>query len=184
MWRPAGRILAAALLALGAAPFAFDALAAESGVCWPELLAASGLVFGAGLLLRGARTALELALRYRRSGRLCWAIGDGVCLLVDARGRSVEFSLADVARLGFEEGEVALVLDCEARGAVYAALFDLFDGALPGPSARRFHLGLARALARVRPLALEPSGAEEPPESVAPPAATPLSWRPPRRATG
>ena len=175
--RPAlwfGFALAALAAAAAVCLHAVGALEASEGWRAGALLAPSALLAACGVRFgRRALSASRVVLAHRRAGRLCYAVSQRQCLLVDATGRSIEFDLCDVARLDLDDGGVELVLDGDHRGVAYAALFDLFDGTHPGPDARAFYAATASRLRVIRPSALERCDLEATLASVPAPAA----WR-------
>jgi hypothetical protein len=105
------------------------------------LCAALALAAAAGLVSRRRRLREVLAVLWR--GTSCYAISNRELILITAVGSAVVIELSQVARLEIDGDELRLATDSELQGLVYAAMFDLFDGEAPRPSAERFFERLA-----------------------------------------
>ncbi len=133
-----------ALAAIGMALMALLALRASGPQGATEtvvLCAALSVAAAAGLISRGRRLRDVLAVLWR--GTCCYAVSDRELILINAVGSAVVIELSQVCRLEIDGDELRLATDSEHQGLVYAAMFDLFDGAGPRPSAERFFERLA-----------------------------------------
>jgi len=105
------------------------------------LCAALAVAAAAGLVSRGRRLRDVLAVVWR--GTCCYGISGRQLVLINAVGSAVLIELSQVARLEIDGDELRLATHSEHQGLVYAAMFDLFDGDGPRPSAQRFFEQLA-----------------------------------------
>jgi hypothetical protein len=146
------------------------ALAFVGALCLVELVHAPRIEWLFGIvvcgwlgvwLLRRAlarRRRVHQAWSLRRRGRLCYAVGQTQCLLVDAQGRDYVVALRAIRQLDFDGAEPYLRVDADDEGRIVGALFDLFDGTWPGPRADRFVAVLSSRLSALQPEAAGPRG--------------------------